>query len=257
MSWTADVKESVYSVFIGIAFVLISAALVPYLAQTIVSPLITEYSFEVFRQWFLFDTAVTLLSLLGLSLLFGRFGVSWKGIAERGGILGIIAGMVMLSFFGSQKILTTGIAIALSWSFSVIVDRRNGVKGSDIPWMPILYLVSFIAFVGTWYAMDGAGPSDILEDGTVIFIVLPAYLAVALPGVGKGGYNAALVVDALWILLEIYVLKGAADSIGGIDGIANVLGMGVWLGFALISPIASDRMFKRAEKVRRYREANR
>ena len=257
MSWTADVKESVYSVFIGIAFVLISAALVPYLAQTIVSPFVAEHSFEVFREWFYFDTAVTLLSLMTLSIIFSRFGVSWKGIAERGGIIGILAGMIVLSYFGSQKILTTALAIALTWSVSVIIDRRNGVKGSDIPWMPILFLISFIVFVSTWYVMNGSGPEDILEDGTVIFIVAPAYLAIALPGVGKGGYTAALVVDALWILLEVYALSNAAENISGIDGIANVVGMLVWLGFSLISPIASERMFKRAEKVRRYREANR
>ena len=258
MAWTSDVKDFVYSVIIGVVFVLISAALVPWIANTIVSPYVMEYSPDTMRNWFLFETAVTLGSLAILSLIAGRYGVSWKGIAEKGGIIGILVGMAVLSFFGPQKVMTTGLAVALSWMFSLFMDKWKNKEKTEIPWAPILYLVSFIVFLSVWYGMNGTGPSDILEEGSVIFFVMPAYLAVALAGISKGGYRVALFIDALWIIAEglsfINAIVGARSINEYIEGIVNTICTGAWLMFAVLSPIVSKMMYERHLRIERRRK---
>ena len=258
MAWTSEVKDFVYSVIIGVVFVLISAALVPWIANTLVSPFVMEYSTDTMRNWFLFETAVTLGSLAILSLIAGRYGVSWKGIAEKGGIVGILVGMAVLSFFGAQKVMTTGLAVAISWMFSLFIDKWKNKKNTEIPWIPILYLISFIVFLSIWYGMNGTGPSDILEEGSVIFFVLPAYLAIALAGIGKGGYRVALVIDVLWIIAEglafVNAVVGAHSINEYIEGIVNTICTGAWLMFAVLSPIVSKMMYERHLRIERRRK---
>ncbi|MBO6083979.1 MAG: hypothetical protein J6O90_02715 [Candidatus Methanomethylophilaceae archaeon] len=240
-------KEFIRSVAIGIAFVWISAVLAPYVAKTLLAPLIADIIGNWVRDWYLFETLVTFLSMGILILIRNRFGINWQGIAEKGGIVGIIVGIALLVFLGADKLISAGLAIAFSWLFRLVMDRKNRVRGSEIPIMPIVFLLSFLGYVAFWYLAGGHDVTDILSDAAIVFMVMPAYLALALPGVGKEGMKVALFVEALWILFEAYTLVRTADS--G-TGLGSIISVAIMLVYACVSPVASEKMYHRARKVR-------
>jgi hypothetical protein len=189
-------------IIIGVFVIGVSAVLCPWLAHELIAPFIID---KVGMHDELMDLAITVGVMLLLSVILWKIGLTWGNVADAGGIWGILAGMLVVAWAGSDRVIFTGVGLVASWVLMYLLNRRSGDTVQRFPVIPFLYIAVFTATFIAINVYTGDTESMWEKENYVWVVYMPIFLVVALPMVSKGGFALAEVMCAIGTAAYLYL----------------------------------------------------